>query len=121
MERIQIKVENRYETESMSKTIDNIFEDIKNQIKKRMNVVLDENIIQKNGMTSMTIIVRENNDEINVDLTSEYGDQNSGYLINIEITACENKDEDISKESVISVYSDLEDIIERSVNLKQKF
>lgn len=114
--RVKLELTDKYELGSQGNTIDIIFEDVLQDIHAEMNAKSNEelNVASVDDVTMASIIVAENDRDMNVSLRCEYGSQENGYLVEIEVTDSGHIEPDAAEK----VYGDIIAILEEYANVR---
>lgn len=114
--RVKLEITDKYETEPQGKTIDKIFEDVLQDIHAEMNAISNEELHVASGddVTVASILVSENNSNMNITLKCNYGSQERGYLVEIEISDSGQ----VEPETAEKVYDNLVTILERRAKIR---
>lgn len=113
---LKLKLSNKYRTKPTGKTIDKIFENVIKEMHRRLETQTNQdkpNVVETENETSASIVIREGKQDFWVDLRSQFGKQNRGYLVELEIRySGKTVDEETAKELYRKVESILCDVTE---------
>lgn len=108
--RLKLRLSDKYETAPTGETIDKIFERVLEEMHRRLETQTnqDSHVTETEDITSASIIIREDEQDFNVNLRSEYGEQNNGYLVELEIRDSGNT---VDEDSAKKLYEEIESIL----------
>lgn len=108
--RVKLRISDKYETAPTGETVDKIFEKVLDEMHRRMDTRTnqDSHVATRDDLTTATVIIRKEEQDLNVNLKSEFGEQNNGYLIELEIRDSGNS---VNEEAAKEAYEEIESIL----------
>lgn len=115
--RLKLTLSDRYETAPTGETIDRVFEKVLESMHRRMNTQTNQesHVAESNNLTSASIVVREDKKNFNIKLESEFGGQNKGYLLELEIRGTGDS---VGKETAEKIHEQIESILHDVTKIK---
>lgn len=117
--RKKITAKKRFETEPAGRRIDEILGDVLTKINQRMDAMSNRDCFvtyddEKNNAYA-PINVRIDDRHINIEMSCEYGTQQDGYLIEVEI---KDSGEEVNNDTIDKTANKIEEIILDTVKIR---